>query len=210
MGVMYGNGDAVARRTSLTMPFAELIQTEQPVPVDWAVLMPGAHEVATGPIVCVPTDTDSSIRKDGEQVEVTMSGATLLGECPGTPIDGQLRICIRGQCPASFDFGSVHGTAWTLGSSDSGFVNGLHELHFNPEDDTLIRAPSASAGDPYAWAVIFTDRDGPFSGEVLCASGQLSEQDFGAGPIKVWEFNGLSTLGICPAGGSDTVTGCVR
>ncbi|MDB4987533.1 MAG: hypothetical protein JWN04_2711 [Myxococcaceae bacterium] len=157
---------------------------------------------ARGSLVCIPQGSGSTLRRNGDELHVDLRQGTLLGACPGTPVAGSLNVCWSGQCNPQSTTGALDGVAWTSPPTHDSVGSTLgNALTF--ADGSFLRYANDTVRHSTPWGVLVTAPDGPFGGKIYCVS-RLPD---GSGTNI---FSGFSSLGVCPSGGSHTLSGCVR
>jgi len=171
--------------------------------------MSEATTAASGELLCIPDGTGSRIARHGDELNLSLQGATRLPGCPGRPLSGTLEIGQDDHIPR----GSVGGVPWSSTMLSWAYSdNDVATLEL--EDRTIIQltvdgqtSTSQRWGSP-GGGRIYPSYASVYAGEVLCfgASGYAKASD----GQDVLRLESISTLGPCPRGGDATLAGCAR
>ena len=160
----------------------------------WALDADGS---SPGELLCTPEGSGSTLRRHADELQLNVRGLANLGSCPGTPVEGELTLCTGSACAASGLSGTLDGMAW----HSSSWLRVGNQVWFT--DRSHLQLASAPSGMPFNWGILITSPNSPLGAQVFC---------IGAGTLQAsnWTLQNLSSLGVCPADGAGTLTGCVR
>ncbi len=165
------------------------------------------------------TGPGSTATRIGDEAKVEFGAVSLLGACPGTPVEGELQFCqgrsFQGCTGTDLEDGRLGGnvegiavptdTRYTLlsGTGSNADLNttiGLLSWEGNEEAGTIDRG------------VIVTGPDTVFGGAVYCfGESEFATMGTGFDEESLYTFRNLSKVGSCAgASGSDSLTGCIR
>jgi hypothetical protein len=191
--------------TELGSGIAEQVLTDgQSVPVDHLLLALGETTSSAGPIYC--SASGSTVKMHIDELSVDLKNIGLLGQCPGTPVSGELTICTDSGCPGIS--GTIDGA--TLGNQFeqySGGGGGFLVMYGN--DTTLYEIYGSDAG-AVTWGFIATPASGPLGGAVYCVGGGSWTKPADVFAGATFKLTNLSKLGACPTTATGALTGCVR
>jgi len=180
----------------------------------------GGSQHSAGALVVVPkpgtgstfycaTSVAASASPDdrGEAVSIALTDLSLLGECPGTKVSGEVDVCLDGSdtdpdCTEDFGVkGSVDGSEVRLkylgGFSSAGYVDGEFSASVMGDDGDggVILFDDPGDGELRGWLRVPDDAKSN-AGSVFCLSGAfVAAQPSGGYAIA---FRSVGRLGPCP------------
>jgi hypothetical protein len=176
--------------------------------------MPGGLDA---PFYC--TGPGSTATRKGDEANLELAAVSLLGSCPGTPVEGEFQFCqgdVFDGCPEEqlnngALAGSIDGitvpaeTRYTLLSGGATSTELSTTLG-------LVRWEDAETAGQISRGIVITGPDTVFGGNVYCfGESQYVTTGEGFDEQTVYTFRNLAKLGTCVgASGTDSLSGCIR
>jgi hypothetical protein len=176
--------------------------------------MPGGFDA---PMYC--TGPGSTAKRIGDEAFLELSQMSLLGSCPGTPIEGEFQFCqgvaFEGCPDAQLDNGALAGHIDGIAiPSDTRYTLLLGSNTVTDVNTTLglLRFETGASEGQISRGVVITGPDTVFGGNVYCfGESEVVTTGESLDEQSVYTFRNLAKLGTCVgASGSDSLTGCIR
>ena len=167
----------------------------------------------SGPTYYCAARVEAELASDGPdpQVAIALSQLSVLGQCPGAPVSGNLQLCTDrgpptdggdGVCAQGFGVsGTVDGITIDIGNlggtvlGGAGTPDSLFEVIGSGNDNGLILVDSGADGSVSGWLRLPNDA-GPNAGTIYClAGGHLTAL---AAHVYSVTFQSYGRLGQCP------------
>lgn len=190
----------------------------QTVAVTSGVFMPPSEQAPS--VYCVGGGT---VSRAGDEALAELTAMSLLGSCPGVPVEGELQVCFGfGESCGDVAGDSVNGTldGQPMDTALSGYlgIGGSFQapmpagfLLWTEERDFTSTVTTGALRS----GLIFTDPAGPHGGAIYCAGDTSTWEEIAGESFSdntLITMTGLSKLGGCvgAAPGTDQLSGCMR
>jgi hypothetical protein len=189
-----------------TSKLPQVISDARPWPVRRGLLAE-ATDQTLGPVRCVTPGSGSTLARRDDELLLDLKNMDVMATCGDRGVEGQINLCFNFSGCDNFDGGSVGGTPWVLQPDTWIGGGGVWAVDFNEGSYMVARATGAVSGPAY-WALIVTSPNGPYAGEVYCASGGSVEKTEGTLGYTVIHLTGLGALKC--GSGAGTAQGCLQ